>query len=214
MTPPSPKVLAEIDALLQADGSRLGDVYRLTNDGLDAEEIAQSLGVRTSAFVHNYRQIARCLREGTVPPARSFREDVARVAKKKSTAAGLTDDARRYLVRLADDARRALDRSKSLRQQVDDALRQRVRELLASIEAETDAVGDDYVWVAQADIVLDALWTFAHLNHTSATTRSLVEQGRADLTLEAAIQAWAADLPIPAVTTDSARGRLEYWESR
>lgn len=214
MTAPSPQVLAEINALLQADRSRLGDVYRLTNDGLDAEAIATSLGVRTSAFVSNYRLIARCLREGTVPSARSFREDVARVATKKSSAEGLSDNARRYLVRLAEETRRALDQSTSLRQQVDDALRRRVGDLLTSIDTETDVAADDYRWVARADVVLDALWTFAHLNQTSATTRQLVEQGRADLTLEAAIQTWSTDLPIPDVTTASARGRLEYWESR
>ncbi|MCM3554855.1 hypothetical protein M3697_07015 [Janibacter melonis] len=214
MTAPSAKVIAEIDDLLEADGSRLGDVYRLTNEGLDPEAIAARLGVRTSAFVHNYRQIARCLREGTVPPARSFRKDVARIALKQSRAEGLSSDARRHLVGLSEEAKQALEVAKSLRQQVDDSLRQRIGELLARIIAESDVSPDDYQWVAGSDVVLDALWTFAHLSHTSATTRTLIAAARADLTLEAAIQAWAADLPIPDVTTASARGRLEFWESR
>jgi DNA-binding NarL/FixJ family response regulator len=50
---PSDDVRAELIALLEADQSRLGQVYRLVQQGLDAYAIAEQLDVASTSFVWN-----------------------------------------------------------------------------------------------------------------------------------------------------------------
>lgn len=45
---------AEIERYLAEDPTRLGDVYRGLQQELDADEIAEDLGVSTSGFVWNH----------------------------------------------------------------------------------------------------------------------------------------------------------------
>lgn len=65
--PPESGVRAELVRLLRADSTRLGQVYRLTEEGLTADAIAQKLGVRTSGFVSNNRIVARAITDGVLP---------------------------------------------------------------------------------------------------------------------------------------------------
>ncbi|MEO6533824.1 MAG: GIY-YIG nuclease family protein [Pseudolysinimonas sp.] len=46
----------EIEQLLESDEGRIGDVYRLTKDGLSPQEIADRLNVASYAFVYNNRR--------------------------------------------------------------------------------------------------------------------------------------------------------------
>jgi hypothetical protein len=75
---PSPEVAQQLRALLEADDSRLGEVYRGLQRNLTADEIAAELGVGTSNFVWNYNQTVRALLEGEVPSAPTVALGVAR----------------------------------------------------------------------------------------------------------------------------------------
>lgn len=66
---PSEEVRAELEAFLDADQTRIGEVFRGLRRGLSADQIAQELGVETSNFVWNYDKLARALAEGELPTA-------------------------------------------------------------------------------------------------------------------------------------------------
>ena len=66
---PTDDVRAELAVLLEADESRLGEVYRGLRRGLDAGTIADELGVATSNFVWNYERLVRALLDGDLPKA-------------------------------------------------------------------------------------------------------------------------------------------------
>lgn len=59
----------ELRQYLEADVTRLGDVYRGLERGLTAEEIADELDVSTSNFVWNYGKIIAALLERDLPTA-------------------------------------------------------------------------------------------------------------------------------------------------
>ena len=65
--PSTDPVRAEIEALLQADATRLGDVYRLDRRGMNANEIAEALELSTSGFVSNYRTTVAALLDNDIP---------------------------------------------------------------------------------------------------------------------------------------------------
>lgn len=69
-SPPPPDPLrAELEAYLEADQTRLRDVYRGLSSGLDAEAIAAEAGVGTSNFVWNYSKIIDALLQRELPQA-------------------------------------------------------------------------------------------------------------------------------------------------
>ncbi|GAA1061845.1 GIY-YIG nuclease family protein [Agromyces bracchium] len=57
----------EIEDLILANEGRLGDVHRLSQEGLSPEEIAQRLDVATVGFVYTYRTYAAAALTGRVP---------------------------------------------------------------------------------------------------------------------------------------------------
>lgn len=94
---PSESVRSELAQLLDADETRMGDVYRLDSEGLSAVEIAQRLDVATAGFVSNYKAAITALLDGAVPVSPTLSGQAAsrvRVWLKKS---GLSDAARAHL---------------------------------------------------------------------------------------------------------------------
>lgn len=63
--PLSPR--AELGAFIAAQDDRTGDVYRLTQRGLDARAIADELDVATTGFVYQYQQRAKAAIDGELP---------------------------------------------------------------------------------------------------------------------------------------------------
>ncbi|QHK21472.1 hypothetical protein GU243_19190 [Pseudarthrobacter psychrotolerans] len=57
----------ELGALLRADTTRLGDVFRGLEDNKSANDIANDLNVSTSGFVGNYKAKIEALLDGVVP---------------------------------------------------------------------------------------------------------------------------------------------------
>jgi hypothetical protein len=221
---------------LDADPGRLGDVYRLSEQGLTAPQIAAELGVGSSGFVSNYRAIIRAILDGQLPSgpsmARQVTSAVSRIAKDGRVGA----NAHTYLVQLLEalgevtgsqpteqagasssssrspHAAAAQRPGESLRDQVAEELRSRTRQVVADVSALTDVEPDDYNAVVAADSPLDALHRLLQDLATSRTTRALHAVGRLDLSLEAAALAWT-DLPLTADLIEAARGRLDFWKS-
>lgn len=70
-------VRTEIESILRVDTSRLGDVYRLSEDNLTAAEVAEKVGVATVGFVSNYRAVVAALLDGIVPTSPSMAGQIA-----------------------------------------------------------------------------------------------------------------------------------------
>jgi hypothetical protein len=68
----------EIARFLSEDPSRMGDVYRGLERGLDAEAVAAELGVNTSNFVWNYSRIIAGLLDRELPTAPTVASQAAR----------------------------------------------------------------------------------------------------------------------------------------
>jgi hypothetical protein len=69
---------AEIRAFLLADPSRLGDVYRWTEQGLTPEEMAELADTQYTTFVWNYTRILQALLTGDLPTAPTVARATAR----------------------------------------------------------------------------------------------------------------------------------------
>jgi T5orf172 domain len=100
---PSAEVKAEMMALLEADESRLGQVYRCNRDGIPADAI-------TGPNVWRYNRIAKALLEGNLPAAPTVARRSARKFRSILKSAELSEQARSYLRTNLDELeRRASD---------------------------------------------------------------------------------------------------------
>jgi hypothetical protein len=107
---PSADVRAELAAVLVADESRLGEVYRGLQRGLDAASIAAELEIGSSNFVWNYERAAKALLDGNLPTAPTVALQVARKFRSILRFAQLSSAARAYLeTNLGELERRAND---------------------------------------------------------------------------------------------------------
>lgn len=100
----------ELRAFLMADESRLGQVYRCLEEGLDAEAIAEKCGVGYPSFVWNYRRLIRALVDGDLPSAPTIALTAARKFRSILKDASLSGATRAYLgANLEELERRAND---------------------------------------------------------------------------------------------------------
>jgi hypothetical protein len=119
---PSDDVKAEVAALLEVDGTRLGQVYRGLERELSPDAIAAELGVASSSFVWNYERILRTMLHGDLPTAPSVALQAARRFRKILKSSHLSPSLRSYLEtnlveleRRADDpAARAVEAQRAL----------------------------------------------------------------------------------------------------
>lgn len=75
-------VEAEIREALTNDPSRLGDVYRLTEEQRSPAEIAETLGVATVGFVYGYRAAMDAMLHGRVPNGPTLAAQIAARVRK------------------------------------------------------------------------------------------------------------------------------------
>ena len=94
---PSDSTKNELEDLLEADTSRLGDVYRLSNQGMSAEVISEELGVSTSTFVSSYRLMCRAILEGRITEFPSVARRHASRFRSILEHSDLSDEARKIL---------------------------------------------------------------------------------------------------------------------
>ena len=70
VNPPSHAIRQELEAILRADESLVGEVFRRPQ--LTGREIMEELGKNTSGFVANYRAVIAAIVEGDVVRARPY----------------------------------------------------------------------------------------------------------------------------------------------
>lgn len=229
MTGPSVTVRRELERLLENDSSRVGDVYRHRDKS--AEEIARALGVRTAGFVANNRTIIRAVLEGALPAGQVIRGQVTSKVRSLRTRADLSDEAREYLFHLeqglTDETRQPRPepvkdrreaggtprRTGTLRVQVEEELRRRVRELVGRIRLEVGVEAIDYWSVATSSTPLDAVAHLVRSPGEQGSFKQLVDIGRLDLTLEDAVIAWQADLPLQRELVEHAAAKRDWFSS-
>lgn len=66
---PSTAEQQQICALLEADTSRLGEIFKLLQQGKTADQIQNELGLKFNRFVWNYERVIKALRDGNLPTA-------------------------------------------------------------------------------------------------------------------------------------------------
>lgn len=222
-------VRAELEQMLDLDDSRLGEVFRLTREGLDPPAIATRLGVSTSGFVANYRAVTAAILDGRIPRGVTMRQQIAAQITTRLRRSAFSEPTRDHLLGVVEQLGsdlpttpgrptglvrgRSLARSSTLRRQTDDAIRERVTGLIERVKHESEIDADDYQRIVASESALDRLIALVGAAVPSRTTSSLIKSARPEYTLEHALLDWAADLPIPADTIDIARGRLAYWSS-
>ncbi len=59
----------EVERALNEDKTRLGDVWKLSQQGLEPEKIAAELNVSTSGFVSSYKTYIKAIKDGNLPGA-------------------------------------------------------------------------------------------------------------------------------------------------
>lgn len=96
-TRPNDEVRAELEAFLEDDQSRLGQVYRALQRDLDAGAIAAELEIGTSSFVWNYERIIKAVLDGNLPKAPTVALGAARRYRSILKSARLSAAARSYL---------------------------------------------------------------------------------------------------------------------
>lgn len=225
-TPPTADIRAELVAFLEQDKTRLGEVYRLTERGLNALQIAETLGVASSGFVGNYRASAGAILDGVVMKSVSMAEQTATRIRTLLKSQNFSEPTRAYLDLLREELERAAGHNAKatkvsgkgaasaggdLRTAVDDALRERGGQLIDQIKKKAGLDADDYYRLISARRPLDQLVDLIDRQTSSATSLALFQQKRHDLTIEQAVIDWSSDLPLTSALVESARGRVQYW---
>jgi len=229
MNAPNDSVRAELKLLLESDQRRLGEVFRLTEKGLDPKQIAQELGVSTSGFVSNKRTGAKALLEGSIPGGASIAKEAMNDIRHCVGGAELSTDAREYLDDLLGQLEELAESGKvgrrtkshpanspsdrgSLRSQVEDELRERAWALVVTIKRETDIDADDYVRIRTSQSPMDEVAELVLGRKAGPTFMQLSRIGRLDLSLEGQIADWGLDLPLGRSVIKAARDRRSYYE--
>lgn len=231
--PPSAEVRTELEAVLEADQQRVGQVYRLTRRGLDAEQIRVELGLERAGFVSNNRSVAKAMLDGELPRGTTTAGQVASSVRGLWRRGPVSPAADTYLTELVDALSihagsgaspasspprlaptRASPTTRSLRVQVDDELRRRSKDMVDTIGRETGIETDDYHRVLRAPFALDAVVRLVLEQSTSRTTSALHAARRLDLSLEQHVVTWAADLPLGIDLVDAAVARLDFWRQQ
>jgi hypothetical protein len=107
---PNPAVRDELERFILNDQSRLGQVYRLTRQGLSAREIAETLGVSTSNFVWNNSRIVDALLDGKLSYASAFANSTATRFRSIARHPSLSGHAVAYLDACVEELERRVER--------------------------------------------------------------------------------------------------------
>lgn len=97
VTRPGDDVRAELVAFLEADQSRLGQVFRGLQSGQDAFAIARELEVTSTSFVRNYDRLVKALLDADLPAAPAAALAAARKFRSILRSPHLSPSARSYL---------------------------------------------------------------------------------------------------------------------
>ncbi|WP_353951944.1 hypothetical protein V6K52_00460 [Knoellia sp. S7-12] len=225
MNSPSRAVREELEAILRDDASLLGEVFRRPN--LGGRQIMEELGKNSSGFVANYRAVLAAIVEGDVdragPYAGQTRGAIRSMLHRPDLSEATTHHLESVLTQLPEGTGKAGIRKNereasslqiaavgSLRVAVTNELVGRIRAM--TIELRKLGVDADEYWtIATSGHPLDRLDELVLKEPRGRTFDALAAIGRLDLTLEAKLVGWAADLPFRSNLVDHARGRVDYY---
>jgi hypothetical protein len=160
---PSDEVRKELQAYLAADSSRVGEVYRLLEEGLAADAIAERLeGGAAGAW--QYRRMVRALLDGNLPTAPTIALAAARRYRTALKASALSTDARAYLQANLDELERRANDPARLDEEV-----QRASAQTQQAEARNEA-----------GVYVYALPHYIRHPYDQASDRTLLKVGRSD----------------------------------
>jgi hypothetical protein len=225
MNSPSHPVRHELEAILRADESLLGEVFRRPR--LTGREIMEELGKNSSGFVANYRAMIAAIVEGDTVRARPYAGQTRGAIRSLLRRRDLSDAAASYLdVLLTElpDANGKAGRRRtkgeapparsaaagSLRAAVENELGERIRALAGELH-EQGIDADEYWTIATSAHPLDRLDELVLKEPRGRTFDALAAIGRLDMTVEAKLVTWATDLPFRSTLVDHARGRVDYY---
>jgi hypothetical protein len=225
MTSPTHAVRQELEAILRADESLLGDVFRRPQ--LNGREIMEELGKESSGFVANYRAVIAAIVEGDLVRARPYTGQTRGAIRSLLRRRDLSDAAASYLETLLTELPRGESKTErrrtkseappapkatasSLRAAVENELVERVRALAGELH-EQGIDAEEYWTIATSGRPLDRLDELVLKEPRCRTFDALAALGRLDLTVEAKLVIWAADLPFRSNLVDHARGRVDYY---
>lgn len=225
MNPPSDAVRQELEAILHADESLLGEVFRRPQ--LTGREIMEELGKNSSGFVANYRAVIAAIVEGNVSRARPYAGQTRGTIRSLLQRRDLSDATTSYLDILLTElpgaeGKAGRRRTKgaashaqqaaagSLRTAVENELVERVRALASELH-EQGIDADEYWTIATSAHPLDRLDELVLKEPRGRTFDALAAIGRLDLTVETKLVSWALDLPFRSNLVDHARGRVDYY---
>jgi hypothetical protein len=160
---PGDEVKKELQAYLAADSSRVGEMYRLLEEGLAADAIAERLeGGAAGAW--QYRRMVRALLEGNLPTAPTVALAAARRYRTVLKAPALSAAARSYLQANLDELERRASDPAGLDEEV-----QRAGEQTQQAEARNE-IG----------VYVYALPHYIRYPYHQASGRTLLKVGRSD----------------------------------
>jgi DNA-binding transcriptional MerR regulator len=105
VTEPTPAVLVPADSvaeeirvyLREVDATRLGEIFVLHEAGMNAEQIAEELGVSSTSFVWNYKQFWNAMLEGKLPRSTTMAQQTVQRLKKLLKKPYFSPEARLHL---------------------------------------------------------------------------------------------------------------------
>lgn len=177
---PDDEVRKELQAYLTSDSSRIGEMYRLLEEGLAADAIAQRLeGGAAGAW--QYRRMVRALLDGNLPTAPTIALAAARRYRTVLKAPGLSDAARSYLQANLDELeRRASDPARLAEEG------QRASEHTQQAEARNET-----------GVYVYALPHYIRHPYDQASGRTLLKVGRSDSDVIARFRSQARTTALP-----------------
>lgn len=91
------KVKAELVAALLEDESRLGEVYRLLQEGLSPEQMAERMGIPSAIYATHYRKQLEAILEGRMPATTHLASHTADRLRRWQRSKDWTPPAREHL---------------------------------------------------------------------------------------------------------------------
>jgi len=114
---------AAVREALAADDSRLGDVYRLTAEGLSAQEIAARVGIQATAWVYRKRHQIAALLDRQIPGSPRLARSTASRIRTWLSHADWDPESRSYLEALQVDLMAVSTDTKLVEREDEDAAR-------------------------------------------------------------------------------------------
>ena len=116
----------EVEAALEGDNTRLGDVWRLNREGKSPDQISEELGVSTSGFVYTYRRYIDAILEGVLPDKPTLANQTAGVLRsfRKRYVDSFSLETKQVLKKRAEDCKRLATDVKAIEEEVAEDERQ------------------------------------------------------------------------------------------